>query len=83
MEGSSYPIPHTKAQSLQAILDQLGPISGVSFELFQLEQPSQLARALLPPSFLQKPRLFDYFAFFFTHDLFQTITTNTNRYASI
>ena len=79
MEGSSYP----KAQSLQAILDQLGPITGVSFEPFQPEQPSQLARALLPPSFPPKPRPFDYFTLFFTPDLFQTITTNTNRYANI
>jgi hypothetical protein len=86
IKGPILPTLHTlysKAQSLQDILDQLRLIISVSFELFQPEQPRQLARALLPLLFLQKPRLFDYFTLFFTHDLFQTITTNTNRYASI
>jgi hypothetical protein len=73
MEGPTLPTPHTlhsKAQSLQDILDQLGLIISVSFEPFQLEQPRQLARALLPPSFPQKPCPFDYFTLFFMHDLF-------------
>jgi hypothetical protein len=87
MEGPSQPTqvtpptPHTKAQSLEEILYQLGPFTNVSYNPFQPEQPSQPAKALLPPSFPQKPCPFDYFTLFFTHDLFQTITTNTNRYA--
>jgi hypothetical protein len=89
MEGTSLPTPtppaspHTKARSLQAILDQLGPIANVSYTPFQPEEPRQPSRALLPPSFPQKLHPFDYFTLFFTHDLFQTITTNTNRYAGV
>ena len=71
-----------KAQSLEDILHQLGPITDVSFEPFQTE-PKQTAKALLPPSFPSKPHPFDYFSLFFTHDLLQTITTNTNQYANI
>ena len=71
-----------KAQSLEDILLELGPITSISYEPFQGE-PRQAARALLPTSFPQKPHPFDYFSLFFTRDLFQTITTNTNRYASI
>jgi hypothetical protein len=68
--------------SLEDILLRLGPITNVSYEPFQTE-PKQPARALLPPSFPQHPHPFDYFSLFFTQDLFQTITTNTNRYANI
>ena len=61
---------HTKARSLQAILDQLGPITSVSYTPFQPEEPKQEARALLPPLFPKKARLIDYFTLFFIHDLF-------------
>jgi hypothetical protein len=71
-----------KAQSLKDILLQLGPITGVSYEPFKCE-PKQLAKVLLPASFPPKPHPFDFFRLFFTYDLFCTITTNTNRYASI
>ena len=71
-----------KAQSLKDILLKLGPITNVSYEPFQCE-PRQTARALLPTSFPQTPHPFDYFSLFFTYDLLQTITTNTNRYANI
>jgi hypothetical protein len=71
-----------KAQSLEDILLSLGPITRVSYEPFQPEH-GQTARALLPPTFPSKPHPFDYFSLFFTWDLLQTITTNTNRYASI
>jgi hypothetical protein len=71
-----------KAYSLEDILLEFGPITGVSYEPFKCE-PKQTARALLPSSFPQTPRPFDYFSLFFTRDLFRTITTNTNRYASI
>lgn len=85
MEATSDPPTQPKrhkAQSLEDILLKLGPITGVSYMPFQPE-PRQTARALLPTSFPQKPHPFDYFSLFFTHDLFQTITTNTNRYANI
>jgi hypothetical protein len=42
----------------------------------------QPAKALLPSTFPTNPHLFDYFMLFFTLDLLQTITTNTNRYAN-
>ena len=71
-----------KAQSLEDILVEFGPITSVSYEPFKCE-PKQLAKALLPASFPLKPHLFDFFSLFFTYDLFYTITTNTNRYASI
>ena len=71
-----------KAQSLEDILLQLGPITNVSYQPFKCES-SQPAQALLPASFPRNPHPFDYFSLFFTHDLFQTITINTNRYASI
>jgi len=71
-----------KAQSLEDILLKLGPITSVSYEPFKCE-PQQTAKALLPTSFPPKPHPFNYFSLFFTRDLFQTITTNTNQYASI
>jgi hypothetical protein len=77
------PIQSTNQKaSLEDILLRLGPITGVSYEPFQSE-PRQTARALLPTSFPRNPHPFDYFSLFFTQDLFQTITTNTNRYANI
>jgi hypothetical protein len=87
METPSSPIEaptkaHSKARSLADILDQLGPITNVLYTPFQPEQPTQSARALLPPSFTQNPYPFDYFSLFFTPSLFQTITSNTNQYAS-
>jgi hypothetical protein len=71
-----------KARTLEDILLEFGPITSVSFQPFQAE-PTQLARATLPSSFPTNPHPFDYFTLFFTYNLFQTITTNTNRYASI
>ena len=71
-----------KANSLEDILRQLGPITDVSYDPFRPEQ-SVPVRALLPPSFPKKPRPFDYFSLFFTPSLFQTITTNTNQYANL
>ena len=70
-----------KALSLEDILLQLGPITEVQFDPFQPE-PKQLPKAQLPSSFPQNPHPFDYFSLFFTPDLFQTITSNINRYAS-
>lgn len=71
-----------KLQSLEDILLSLGPITSISYDPFKPE-PKQKARALLPPEFPPKPHPFDYFTLFFTRDLFQTITINTNRYANL
>ena len=71
-----------KAQSLKDIILKLRPITSISYKLFQGE-PKQAARVLLPTSFPPKPYPFNYFTLFFTYELFQTITTNTNQYASI
>jgi hypothetical protein len=70
-----------KALSLKDILLQLGPIAEVQFDPFHPE-PKQLPKAQLPSSFPQNPHPFNYFSLFFTPNLFQIITSNTNRYAS-
>jgi hypothetical protein len=75
--------PKVHSQSLKDILHQFGPITNVSYEPFQYEQPRQTAKAVLPTSFPSNPSPFDYFSLYFTHDLFQTITTNTNQYTNI
>jgi transposase IS4-like protein len=85
MDGSSSSPTQPKRQkalSLEDILRRLGPITDVSYEPFKCE-PEQPAQVLLPPSFPRNAHPFDYFSLFFTPDLFQTITTNTNRYASL
>jgi hypothetical protein len=86
MNHSSSPPPEPeklkKGQSLEDILLRLGPITNVSYEPFQPE-PKQPARAILPPDFIRKPHPFDYFSLFFTPELFQTITINTNQYTSL
>jgi hypothetical protein len=71
-----------KSKVLDDIIDKLGLIDEVLYTPFQYEPPRDLI-PLLPNSFPLKPRPFDYFSLFFTPDLFQTITKNTNRYASI
>jgi hypothetical protein len=71
-----------KAQSLEDLLHEFGPIESVSYTPFQPEQ-HQPAKALLPSTFPTQPHPYDYFTLFFTPDLFCTITTNTNRYANI
>ncbi len=81
------PIPNLpkgsqKARSLEEILLELGPATSVSYDPIQVEN-KQAASVLLPATFPQEPHPFDYFSLFFTHDLFQTITKNTNRYASL
>jgi hypothetical protein len=66
------PTPHPtkqKARTLEDILYEFGPITGVSFQPFQPEPP-QIARALLLTFFPPKPHPIDYFSLFFTRDLF-------------
>ncbi len=76
------PVQEHKARTLQDILDEFGSIDQVTFEPIRLE-PHRHAQALLPPSFTEHSHPYDYFALFFTPNLFQTITKNTNRYAAI
>ena len=78
----SSPPTAQKSKALEDILLKLGPLTSVLYEPFKCE-PQQTARALLPASLPPQPHPFDYFSLFFTRELFQTITTNTNRYASI
>jgi hypothetical protein len=70
-------LPHT----LEDILNEFGPLDEVQFDPFIPEAYTQ-ARAILPHSFPLIPQLFDYFSLFLTGGLWQTITTNTNRYAA-
>jgi hypothetical protein len=71
-----------KARTLDDILAEFDSIDQVIFDPVKLEQHRD-AQPLLPPTFSATSHPFDYFTLFFTHDLFQTITTNTNRYAAI
>ena len=72
----------SKARSLEDILAEFGSIDQVIFEPVQLE-PHKDAQALLPPTFLPDSHPFDYFTLYFTPELFETITKNTNQYAAI
>jgi hypothetical protein len=49
--------------------------------LFKIEA-HRLVKALLLANFLANLHLYNYFALFFTLNLFRTITTNTNRYTN-
>ena len=86
MENTTLVLPPSnttqKPQSLEEILQKVGSITNVSYTPFQPE-PKRIAQALLPTSFPPKPHPFDYFSLFFTYELFQTITANTNKYANI
>ena len=85
MEQPSYE-PATsqrKARSLEDILLEFRSIDQVVYEPFQAEQPKRPATAHLPLTFPTQAHLYDYFTLFFTPDLFQSITTNTNQYANI
>jgi hypothetical protein len=71
-----------KTRSFDEILRDIRLIGDIKFSPFQ-PKAKQQARAVLPSFFPKNPHLFDYFSLFFTLDLLQTITTNTNRYASL
>jgi hypothetical protein len=70
------------ASTLEQILSQFEPLKNIIFEPIQTE-PQRAAQPLLPPTFSITSHLFDYFALFFTHSLFQLITKHTNEYAAI
>ena len=74
--------PPKRYKTIKDILQEFGPYSNIQFEPFKPE-PSQPAEALLPPTFPTNPTLFDFFTLFFTPELFQIITTNTNKYTNL
>ena len=63
-----------KARTLEDILAEFESIDQVVFDPIELEQHRD-AQPLLPPTFSATSHPFDYFTLFFTHDLFETITT--------
>ena len=69
------------ARALEDILAEFGPIDQVIFEPIQVEDHKD-ARALLPPTFSPNSHPFDYFTLFFTPNLLDIITKNTNQYAA-
>lgn len=72
-----------KPRTLEDILLEFGPVGQVLYEPFQPEEPKRDATVHLPPTFPIRPHPYDYFALFFTPDLFETITRNTNQYTAI
>ena len=70
-----------KPRTLEDILNEFGPSDQVQFDPFQPEAPRK-ARANLPHWFPSQPEPIDYLHLFLTDDLWQTITTNSNRYAA-
>ena len=72
----------SKARSLEDILAEFKPIDQVIFKPVDIEAHKD-AQALLPPTFLSSSHPFDYFALFFTPELIETITKNTNQYTAI
>ena len=74
-------LPKQKLRTLKDILDEFGDLDQVQFDPFQPEVHTE-ARANLHHSFPSQPELIDYLNLFLTDDLWQTISTNTNRYAA-
>lgn len=67
--------------SRDEILDEFGPVTSVQFDPFRPES-HQDEQAKLPSTFPLNLTPLDYFSLFFTSDLMQTITKNTNRYST-
>ena len=66
---------------LQEILDEFKIPDQVHFNPFQPEEYRK-ARSNIPSSFPTQPHPFDYFSLFWTDDIWNLITTNSNRYAA-
>jgi hypothetical protein len=84
MESQSFPPSQPaklKARTLEEILAKFDSIDQVVFDPIKLEQYHD-AQLFLLPIFPATFYPFDYFVLFFTHNLFETITTNTNLYAA-
>ena len=76
------PPKETRSHTLQEIIEEFGPANKVEFEPF-IPEPYQMAQPILPRSFPNNPQALDYFSLFFTAELWQTVTRNTNTYARI
>jgi hypothetical protein len=71
-----------KERSLQEILDEFSPLTDITYEPVKVEDHRE-AYARLLPTFIKHFHLYNYFALFFTPNLFNLITKNTNEYAAI
>ena len=71
-----------KARSLQQILDEFSPLTDIIYEPVKIEDYREVYPLLLP-TFTEHSYLYDYFALFFTSNLFHLITKNTNQYIAI
>jgi hypothetical protein len=71
-----------KADLVDILISEFGDPQSTPFEPFQPEKECP-ARAILPSNFPTQPVPSDYFNLFFTSDLFDLITRNTNKYAAI
>jgi hypothetical protein len=67
-----------KARSLQEILDEFSPLTDIKYEPVKVEDHKE-AHAHLPPTFTEHSHPYNYFALFFTPNLFNLITKNTNE----
>ena len=82
-EGQLGPNPKVlKADLVDTLISEFGDLQSTQFEPFQPEK-ERPARAILPSNFPTQPAPSDYFNLFFTSDLFDLITRNTNKYAAI
>ena len=83
LEGQLEPDkPSKRHNKIEELLNQFGDLKSIEFEPFKPE-PERPARAKLPSDFPAQPSPYDYFNLFFTSDLFDLITYNTNKYAII
>jgi hypothetical protein len=71
-----------KARSLQEILDEFSPLIDITYEPVKVKDHRE-AQPLLPSTFIEHSHLYNYFTLFFTPNLFNLITKNTNEYANI
>lgn len=72
----------TKALIVHEIIEQYGDLKNIEFIPFPPED-KRAAKPLLPTTFPTKPTPADYFTLFFTDNVYDMITKNTNKYASI
>jgi hypothetical protein len=75
-------LKETKSFTLHEIIEQCGDLKSIEFTPFMAED-KRAAKPLLPTTLPINPTPADYFALFFTDNLLNIITKNTNKYASI
>src|SRR4051794_3906179 len=83
LEGQLEPDkPSKRHNKIEELLNQFGDLKSIEFEPFKPE-PERPAEVNLPSNFPTQPSPYDYFNLFFTSDLFDLITHNTNKYAAM